>query len=224
MGGGNFALPTITILMFTMISSLTMNIHIQSAEAQPINPCNPLSVCEKEHSDTANFSNDTSSALKTGDVKGALQVLEKAQILLEKHDINERSNSSNKLTNQGNGEMTTHTGITKDKMGACEKVLCLYVDMVVSCSSKVNSCPNASQYTLAAQPAAFANPISFQGKCCGEFCDQIVFFQQTTESYSISVTNAPPNGGKIEYGTYCKGGALLPVVPPNICTVTAIVS
>lgn len=47
--------------------------------------------------------------------------MEKAQILLEKHDINERSNSSNKLTNQGNGEMTTHTGITNDKMGVCEK-------------------------------------------------------------------------------------------------------
>jgi hypothetical protein len=53
--GGNFALPTITILMFTMISSLTMNIHIQSADAQPINPCNPYPVCKKEHSDIANF-------------------------------------------------------------------------------------------------------------------------------------------------------------------------
>ena len=127
---------------------------------------------------------------------------------MEKHDISERSNSSNKLTNQGNGEMTTHTGITNDKMGVCETVLCLYVDMVVSCSSKsivvrMHRCTH-----LVAQPEAFANPISFQGKCYGECCDQIVFFQQTTESYSITVTNAPPNGRKIEYGTYCKGGAM----------------
>ena len=66
-----------------MISSSTLNIHIQTADAQPIYPCNPQPVYEKEHDDIANFLNDTSSALKTRDVKVPLQVLEKAQILLE---------------------------------------------------------------------------------------------------------------------------------------------
>ena len=136
------------------------------------------------------------------------------------------ANSSDKVTtqrDQAGSERKTQTGIGKDKMGVCEKVLCLFVEMVVSCSSNVNSCPNASEYTLAAQPQAIADPTTFQGKRCGECCAQIVFFQETPDAptYNIAVTNAPPNGGKIQYGTYCKGGTLEPVNPPNTCTVTA---
>jgi hypothetical protein len=132
------------------------------------------------------------------------------------------ANSSQK--DQAEGERKTQTGVGKDKMGVCEKVLCLFVAMVVSCSSNVNSCPNASEYTLAAQPQDLADPASFQGKSPN--LPQVVFFQlsNVAPDYSITVTNAPPNGGKIQYGTYCKGGLVNPVNPPNTCTVTAEIS
>ena len=137
------------------------------------------------------------------------------------------ANSSDKVTtqkDQAEGERKTQTGVGKDKMGVCEKVLCLYVDMVVSCSSNVNSCPNASEYTLAAQPQDLADPATFQGK--SPSLPQVVFFQPSNVApdYSITLTNAPPNGGKIQYGIYCKGGFVNPANPPNTCTVTAEVS
>jgi hypothetical protein len=137
------------------------------------------------------------------------------------------ANSSAKVTtqkDQAGDERKTQTGVGKDKMGVCEKVLCLYVAMVVSCSSNVNSCPNASEYTLAAQPQDLADPATFQGKSPN--LPQVVFFQlsNVAPNYSITVTNAPPNGGKIQYGTYCKGGLVNSVNPPNTCTVTAEVS
>lgn len=212
-----------TLFMIIATSFLAMKTNVQSAYAQTISPCNQ-SICEKEHREIEINLNATSSALRNGDVNGAMMSLENAQILLKKHDLNERSNSSANFTTQGEGENTAQPRVKNDKMGVCEKVLCLFVDMVVNCSSNINSCPNASQYTLAAQPAALADPTSFQGKCCGECCGQIVFFQYATESYSITVTNTPSNGGKIEYGTYCKGGLEEPAIPPNTCTVTATVS
>jgi hypothetical protein len=92
-----------------------------------------------------------------------------------------KANSSDKVTtqrDQAESERKTQTGVGKDKMGVCEKVLCLFVEMVVSCSSNVNICPNASEYTLAAQPQAIADPTTFQGKCCGECCAQIVSFKK----------------------------------------------
>jgi cell division protein FtsL len=216
------ALGTLIFIVFAT-SSLVMKTNMQSVYAQPIFPCNQ-SICEKEHREIESNLNATSSALRSGDVNGAQMSLENAQILLKKHEINERANSPHNFTIQAEGENTTQPRVKNDKMGVCEKVLCLYVDMVVNCSSNINSCPNASQYTLAAQPAALANPTSFQGKCCGECCGQIVFFQYATESYSITVTNTPSNGGKIEYGNYCKGGLEEPAIPPNTCTVTATVS
>ncbi len=216
-----FALGTLFMLIAT--SSVAMKTNMQSAYAQPINPCNQ-SICEKEHKEIEISLNASSSALRSGDVNGVQMSLENAQILLKKHDLNERAKSSVNFTVQGEGENTTQPRVKNDKMGVCEKVLCLFVDMVVNCSSNINSCPNASQYTLAAQPGALANPTSFQGKCCGECCDQIVFFQYATESYSITVTNTPSNGGKIEYGTYCNGGLEEPAIPPNTCTVSATVS
>jgi hypothetical protein len=137
------------------------------------------------------------------------------------------ANSSDKITtqkDQAEGETKTQTGVGKDKMGVCEKVLCLNVAMVISCSSNVNSCPNASEYTLAAQPQDLADPATFQGK--SPSLPQVVFFQlsNVAPDYSITVTNAPPNGGKIQYNTYCKGGLVNSVNPPNTCTVTAEVS
>jgi hypothetical protein len=137
------------------------------------------------------------------------------------------ANSSDKVTtqkDQAEGERKTQTGAGKEKMGVCEKVLCLYVAMVVSCSSNVNSCPNASQYTLAAQPQDLADPATFQGKSPN--LPQVVFFQLSNVDpyYSITVSNAPPNGGKIQYDTYCKGGLVNPADPPNTCTVTAEVT
>jgi hypothetical protein len=124
---------------------------------------------------------------------------------------------------QAESDRKTQTGVGKDKMGVCEKVLCLYVGLVVSCTN-VNSCPNASEYTLAAQPQDLADPVTFQGKSPN--LPQVVFFQLSNvdPDYSITVTNAPPNGGKIQYGTYCKGGLVNSVNPPNTCTVTAEVS
>jgi hypothetical protein len=216
-----FALGTLFMLIAT--SSIATKTNMQSSYAQPINPCNQ-SICEKEHNEIEISLNAISSALRSGDVNGAQMSLENAQILLKKHDLNEQAKSSTNFTVHGEGKNTTQPRVKNDKMGVCEKVLCLFVDMVVNCSSNINSCPNASQYTLAAQPAALANPTSFQGKCCGECCDQIVFFQYATESYSITVTNTPSNGGKIEYGTYCKGGLEEPAIPPNTCMVTATVS
>ena len=62
-----FALGTLFMLIAT--SSVAMKINMQSAYAQPINPCNQ-SICEKEHKEIEISLNASSSALRSGDVNG----------------------------------------------------------------------------------------------------------------------------------------------------------
>jgi len=150
--------------------------------------------------------------------------LERHKYYWKKHDINERSLIHRINTNQ-NGEMTTHTGITSDKMEIVKSSLLIRRYGSRSCSSKsmVIGCIAVHISNTARRPCP--NPIiSFQEleMLCGECCDQRCFFQQTTESYSITVTNAPLMVEKLDMVRYCKGGALLPLPGSashsNICS------
>ncbi len=145
----SICIPILVALAFIAISTIIVAPITQIATATTI-PCNPDTVCGKEHRDIENYLNATSSALQKGDIKGALSNLDQAKILLQKHDANEQTNSSAMVTTQ------------KDLKSNATPTGTLNVIVNIDCTLPPSGCYAPANFTISVS-GNNPSPSSFKG-------------------------------------------------------------